>query len=88
MKGEADSCPFRQTGPKIRGGESRSLYRKTMAFLSFLCASLQAWPRPCPDVVIHRFVHAILNEGEIQIYGDGQKLPDLPLPATSLTRSS
>jgi UDP-glucose 4-epimerase len=27
-------------------------------------------------MAIHRFVHAILNEREIQIYGDGQQLRD------------
>jgi UDP-glucose 4-epimerase len=33
-------------------------------------------PRQRPDMAIHRFVHAILNEREIQIYGDGQQLRD------------
>jgi UDP-glucose 4-epimerase len=33
-------------------------------------------PRQRPDMAIYRFVHAILNEREIQIYGDGQQLRD------------
>lgn len=33
-------------------------------------------PRQRPDMAIHRFVHAILNECEIHIYGDGQQLRD------------
>jgi nucleoside-diphosphate-sugar epimerase len=33
-------------------------------------------PRQCPDIAIYRFVHAILNESEIQVYGDGQQLRD------------
>ena len=33
-------------------------------------------PRQRPDMAIHRFVHAILNEREIEIYGDGQQLRD------------
>ena len=33
-------------------------------------------PRQRPDMAIHKFVHAILNERELQIYGDGQQLRD------------
>ena len=33
-------------------------------------------PRQRPDMAINRFVHAILNESEIQVYGDGQQLRD------------
>ncbi len=33
-------------------------------------------PRQRPDMAIHRFVHAILNERELKIYGDGQQLGD------------
>jgi nucleoside-diphosphate-sugar epimerase len=33
-------------------------------------------PRQRPDMAIHRFVHAMLNGREIQIYGDGQQLRD------------
>jgi UDP-glucose 4-epimerase len=33
-------------------------------------------PRQRPDMAIHRFVHAILNEREIEIYGDGEQLRD------------
>ncbi len=48
-----------------------------MASLSFLCAALRYGRRQRPDMAIHRFVHAILNEREIQVYGDGQQLRDL-----------
>jgi nucleoside-diphosphate-sugar epimerase len=33
-------------------------------------------PRQRPDMAINKFVNAILNENEIQIYGDGQQLRD------------
>jgi nucleoside-diphosphate-sugar epimerase len=33
-------------------------------------------PRQRPDMAINKFVHAILNEREIQIYGDGSQLRD------------
>lgn len=33
-------------------------------------------PRQRPDMAIRRFVHAILNGREIEIYGDGQQLRD------------
>jgi UDP-glucose 4-epimerase len=33
-------------------------------------------PRQRPDMAINKFVHAILNQREIQIYGDGQQLRD------------
>jgi nucleoside-diphosphate-sugar epimerase len=44
---------------------------------SFLYAILRFFgPRQRPDTAIHSFVHAILGEREIQVYGDGQQLRD------------
>jgi len=78
MKEDARPLPISPYGvTKLAAENLCYLYWKNygVPVVSFALLTVYG-PRQRPDMAIHRFVHAILNEREIQIYGDGQQLRD------------
>jgi nucleoside-diphosphate-sugar epimerase len=78
MNEEARPLPISPYGvTKLAGENLCYLYWKNYSVPTISLRFFTVYgPRQRPDMAIHKFVNAILNEREIEIFGDGEQLRD------------